>query len=329
MKSLWRYRELLPVVHDQNIVTLGEGYTPIIPLKKTRKTLVKDDGLMPTGTFKARGLCVAVSKAKELGVKSIAIPSAGNAGGALACYAARAGMKAVIYMPADAPESNKVECKVYGATLILVEGVISDAARAMQASVLREGYFDVSTLKEPYRVEGKKTMGFEVAEQLGFSLPDVIIYPTGGGTGIVGMWKAFEELEELGWIGSERPRMISVQAEGCAPLAKAFREGREQVDQPYPRPQTLASGLRVPYPYASDQTLRVIRESRGTAVTVTDGEMINTMRKLAAQEGLLACPEGAATYAAYERMLDEGQIGKDELTLLYNTGTGLKYFHLL
>lgn len=329
VKGLWRYGELLPVVDDRSIVSLGEGFTPIVSLKNGGgRLLLKDDGLLPTGTFKARGMCVAVSRAKELGVRRFAVPSAGNAAGALACYVARGGLEAVVYMPVDTPLSMRRECEAFGASVRLVEGSISDAGRVMRSELAGKGFFDVSTLREPYRVEGKKTMGLEIAEQLGFELPDVIVYPTGGGTGVVGMWKAFGELEELGWIGSRRPRMVSVQAEGCAPIVKAFMEGREKVDEPYPNPSTVASGLRVPQPYASEQILKVLRESGGAAVTVSDREMLDAMCTLAAKEGVFACPEGAATYSAYRKMIDDGFVKRDETVLLYNTGTGLKYLDI-
>ncbi len=328
-KSLWRYREVLPVLDDRNITTLGEGYTPILPLRVKGKPLMKDDGLIPTGTFKARGLSVAVSKAKELGIKGIAMPSAGNAGAALACYAARARIPATVYLPSDAPRLAVKECEAHGATTVLIEGTISDAAKAMRALAVKEGYFDMSTMREPYRVEGKKTMGYEMIEQLGYSLPDAVIYPTGGGTGLVGMWKAFEETEELGWIGSERPRMISVQAEGCAPIVEAFKAGRAKVEKPFAEPHTIASGLRVPEPFASDQILKVIRESKGSAVAVSDHEILDSIRILARGEGILACPEGAATLAGYKRLLDSGDLGSDETVILYNTGSGSKYPDLL
>ncbi len=322
--SLWRYREVLPVVLDTNIVSLGEGFSPIIRLGGG-PLLVKDDGVLPTGTFKARGMSVAVSKAKELGISCMALPSAGNAGAALACYAAVAGVRARVYMPTDAPESNAKECRAYGAELVFVEGNISDAAQKMADDA--GGWFDVSTLKEPYRLEGKKTMGYEIAEQLRFMLPDVIVYPTGGGTGLLGMWKAFGEMEQLGWVGGARPRMVSVQSESCKPLVEAFSAGRETLGEPVSCGSTVASGLRVPKPFAAREILRVLKESDGLAVAVADESILQAMRSLARQ-GVFACPEGAATYAAYEKLLEEGTVGRDERALLYNTGTGLKYLGL-
>lgn len=324
--SLWRYREVLPVVYETNVITLGEGLTPIIKIGG-KNVSMKDDGLIPTGTFKARGLSVGVSKARELGLTKLAIPSAGNAGAALACYSAVAGISAKVFMPKDAPPATILECKSYGAEVVLVSGHIGDAAVELGRS--SGEFFDMSTLKEPYRLEGKKTMGYEIAEQMGFHLPDAIIYPTGGGTGLLGMWKAFAEMEVLGMIGKERPRMFSVQSEGCAPIVRAFNEGRAEVGEPFPNPHTVASGLRVPRPFASRQILKAIRESGGGAVAVSEGQIIGAMKELASKVGLLACPEGAATLAAYRVLRAEGQIAEDERALLYNTGTGLKYLDLL
>lgn len=330
--TMWRYREVLPVLHDEHIVSLGEGYTPLYPLRRLGERLgvsllVKDDGAMPTGSFKARGQTTAISKARELGVKRVALASAGNAGGAMATYAARAGLEAYVFMPRDAPSVAKLECHVMGAHVYLVDGLINHAAAIVQRLRERYGWFDLSTLKEPYRVEGKKTMGYEVAEQLGWRLPDVIVYPTGGGTGLVGMWKAFGELEELGWIGSGRPRMVAVQAEGCAPVVEAFRKGAEGVEE-FPDAHTVASGIRVPKPYAGEQILRVLRESGGTAVSVSDSEILECVREFAC-EGLFVCPEGAATLAGLKRLLDSGWVDRGEVVLLYNTGTGLKYLDAL
>jgi len=330
--TMWRYREVLPVLHDENIVSLGEGYTPLYPLRRLGERLgvsllVKDDGLMPTGSFKARGQTTAISKAKELSVRRVALASAGNAGGAMATYAAKAGLEAYVFMPRDAPSAAKLECHVMGAHVYLVDGLINHAAGIVQRLRERYGWFDLSTLKEPYRVEGKKTMGYEIAEQGGWRLPDVIVYPTGGGTGLVGMWKAFGELEELGWIGSERPRMVAVQSEGCAPVVEAFRKGAEAVEE-FPDAHTVAGGIRVPKPYAGEQILRVLRESGGTAVSVSDTEILGCVREFAG-EGLFVCPEGAATLAGLKRLLDDGWVEKSEEVLLYNTGTGLKYLDVL
>ena len=321
--SLWRYREVLPVLDQANVCSLGEGFTPILSLKGG--LLMKDDGQVPTGTFKARGMAVAVSKAKELGLKKLAVPSAGNAGAALACYAARAGLAARVFMPRETPELIIRECRVYGAEVTLVEGNIGDAGAKMKENM--GGYFDMSTLKEPYRLEGKKTMGYEIAEQTGFELPDVNLYPTGGGTGLIGMWKAFDEMEELGWMGHERPRMFSVQSDACAPIVKAFLSGRDAPDQSFPDGKTVAAGLRVPMPFAGREILSVLRESSGGAVSVPEKEIMEAVRSLA-KEGVFACPEGGATLAGYRRLVDAGTIDRSERVLLYNTGTGLKYLNL-
>ena len=324
VKSLWRYGEVLPDVGPQNVVTLGEGLTPIVKLGGGG--LLKDDGLIPTGSFKARGMSVAVSKAKELGLGKLAVPSAGNAGAALACYAARAGVAAKVFMPVETPTSMVKECRMYGAEVVQVEGNIGDAGARMRSQM--DGYFDMSTLKEPYRLEGKKTMGYEIAEQTGFKLPDAILYPTGGGTGLLGMWKAFDEMEELGWIGSQRPRMFSVQSAKCSPIVDAFAQGREAPDPEYPDGMTIAAGLRVPRPFAGRQMLRVLRESRGGAMKVSEREIVEGMRSLA-KEGIFACPEGAATLAGYRRLLDAGTVRRSDRALLYNTGTALKYLDLV
>ena len=320
VRSLWRYREVLPDVGDSDVVTLGEGLTPLTRLASG--LLLKDDGLIPTGTFKARGMSVAVSKAKALGLKRLAVPSAGNAGAALACYAARAGIAARVFIPFETPPSIVKECRTYGAEVIQVAGNISDAGIRMRSRL--DGYFDMSTLKEPYRLEGKKTMGYEIVEQTGFELPDVILYPTGGGTGLLGMWKAFGEMEELGWIGPGRPRMFSVQSASCAPIVDAFATGKEEPDPEFPDGFTVATGLRVPRPFAGRQILSVLRESKGGAVKVGDQDIVDSMESLA-KEGVLACPEGAATLAGYRRLLDAGTIARDDGVLVYNTGTGLKY----
>ena len=324
VKSLWRYREVLPDVGDSGTVTLGEGFTPVVKL--SAGLLVKDDGLIPTGSFKARGMSVAVSKAKALGLKKLAVPSAGNAGAALACYSARAGLVARVFMPVETPPSIVKECRMYGAEVVQVEGNIGDAGAWMRSQM--DGFFDMSTLKEPYRLEGKKTMGYEIAEQTGFELPDVILYPTGGGTGLIGMWKAFGEMEELGWIGSGRPRMFSVQSASCAPVVDAFVTGKEAPDREFPDGLTVASGLRVPRPFAGRQILSVLGESKGGAVKVADDEILASMKSLA-KEGVFACPEGASTFSGYGRLLDAGTVGKDEKVLLYNTGTALKYLDLV
>ncbi len=323
-KDIWRYREVLPAIAPENVVTLGEGMTPVVKLKSGVR--LKDDGLIPTGTFKARGMAVAVSKAKDLGLKKLVVPSAGNAGSALACYAARGGLAARVFMPTETPESIVKECAQYGAEVVQVKGNIGDAGAMMRTQM--DGYFDMSTLKEPYRLEGKKTMGYEIAEQSGFELPGAIVYPTGGGTGLLGMWKAFGEMEKLGLTGSTRPRMFSVQSDACAPIVDAFAAGKEAPDPEFPDGTTVAVGLRVPRPFAGRQMLSVLRESKGGATTVKDSEILEAMRSLA-REGVFACPEGAATLAGYHRLLERGLLAKDEEVLLYNTGTGLKYLDLV
>jgi threonine synthase len=320
VKSLWRYREVLPDVDDVGVVTLGEGLTPTVRLRSG--VLLKDDGLIPTGSFKARGMAVAVSKAKSLGLTKLAVPSAGNAGAALACYAARGGVEARVYMPLETPQSMVKECRMYGAEVVQVKGNIGDAGAKMRSQM--DGYFDMSTLKEPYRLEGKKTMGYEIAEQTGFELPDVIVYPTGGGTGLLGMWKAFGEMEELGWIGGRRPRMFSAQSEACSPIVDAFAKGMDAPDPNYPDGVTIAAGLRVPRPFAGRQMISVLRKSRGGAVKVSDQEIAAAVNLLA-KEGVFACPEGAATFAGYRKLLDAGLVARGEKVLLYNTGTALKY----
>jgi len=327
-RTLWRYWELLPVA--TSAVSLGEGMTPILQAKRLGEKLgcpnlyIKEEGLNPTGTFKSRGLSVAVSRAKELGAEILAMPSAGNAGAALAAYGAKAGLETWVFMPAGAPESNKVQCQAHGANLVLVEGLIDAAGREAQKEGERRGWFDVSTLKEPYRVEGKKTMGLEIAEQFSWRLPEVIIYPTGGGTGLIGMWKGFDELERLGWIGSERPRMVAVQSTGCAPIVRAFKEGATRAE-PWADAHTIAPGLNVPAPFADYLILRVIRESGGVAVSVADEEILSSIRDLARDEGIFACPEGAATVAGLRRLLAAGIISGSESVLLLNTGSGLIY----
>jgi len=329
-RGIWRWAELLPVRDPRRRLTLGEGDCPLLPLLRTGETLgmpglfVKDEALNPTGSFKARGLCVAVARALELGVGEFVIPTAGNAGGALAAYAGRAGVPAHIFMPADTPRANQVEVQAAGADLHLVEGLINDAAREAAAEAAARGWFDVSTFKEPYRCEGKKTMGLELAEAFGWRLPDVIVYPTGGGTGLVGMWKAFAELEELGWIGPQRPRMVSVQAEGCAPIVRAFQQGSPRAE-PWQNAHTLASGLRVPAVFADRQVLAALRESNGTALAVIDEEITAAQLDLARSEGIFAAPEGAATLAGLRHLRASGWVADRETVVLFNTGSGLKY----
>jgi threonine synthase len=333
-QTMWRYREVMPVENPANIVTLGEGMTPLLPLPAVGRKLglrgvfVKEEGLNPTGSFKARGLSAAVSKAKELGVRAASMPSAGNAGSAAAAYCARAGIELYLVMPVDVPHVNQVECTEYGAHTYLIHGLINDAGRSLREQGQAKGWFDLSTLKEPYRVEGKKTMGYELAEQFGWSLPDVIIYPTGGGTGIVGMWKAFDEMEALGWIGGHRPRMVIVQAAGCAPMVRAHRAGHERAE-PWTNAQTIAAGLRVPEAIGDYLILEAVRESGGYAYSVTDEQILADMRELAALEGVFACPEGAAAYGALKAMVEEGRIAADERVVVFNTGAGIKYADLL
>jgi threonine synthase len=333
-KGMWRWHELLPVFESQNMVTLGEGDTALLDLPRVGNQLglsnlfVKDESSNPTGTFKARGLSAAVSKAKELGIKKVIIPTAGNAGGAMAAYAARANMQALIYMPKDTPNANIEESRIAGAEVILVDGLISDAAGMAGEKARSDGWFDVSTFKEPYRMEGKKIMGYELAEFFNWSLPDVIIYPTGGGTGLVGMWKAFNELEQLGWLeNTKRPRMVSVQAEGCAPIIKAFHAGASFCDF-WLGAQTIASGLRVPKSFADRMILANIRESNGTAVAVSDATIMIAQKNLAAMEGIFAAPEGAACFAALEELVKQEWVKPDERIVIFNTGLGLKYLDL-
>ncbi len=327
--NMWRWRELMPVRDEKHIITLGEGGTPMFRVPRLGAQLglpqlyIKDEGRNPTGTFKARGLGAAVARAVELGVQGFVIPTAGNAGGALAAFAARAGLPAHVFMPADAPASNQNEVKLAGAHLHLVQGLISDAGRESAALAKETGLFDVSTLKEPYRLEGKKTMGYEIALDLGWQLPDVILYPTGGGTGLIGIWKAFDEMEQLGWIGSSRPRMVCVQATGCAPMVEAFEEGCDHCEF-FAGAQTIAAGLRVPKPLGDRLILRAVRQSHGTAIAVTDDEMIAARAQIAASEGIQACLEGAATVAALRKLLASGWVKPDERVVCLSTGTGLK-----
>ncbi|HEX3745183.1 MAG TPA: threonine synthase [Bryobacteraceae bacterium] len=327
--NMWRYAPVLPP-SDASIVSLGEGWTPLLRTRRLGSRVgadslwVKDEGLNPTGSFKARGLSCAVSMCVELGIRKVAIPSAGNAASAMAAYAAAAGIEAHIFMPRDVPQANYLECKAYGAHVTLVDGLISDCGRMVAERGPAEGWFDVSTLKEPYRVEGKKTMGYEVAEQMGWELPDAIFYPTGGGVGMIGMWKAFEEMEKLGWIGSRRPKMIAVQAEGCQPVVRAFEEG-DTASRFYDNAHTVAAGLRVPKPLGDVLTLRALRESGGTAVAVSDDEMLTAGVQLASDEGIYAAPEGAACVAALQKLLASGFLKGSDRIVLYNTGSGLKY----
>jgi threonine synthase len=325
---MWRYAPILP--SNGTIITLGEGWTPLVRTPRLGARLgaknlwVKDDGLNPTGSFKARGLACAISMCVELGVRKVAIPSAGNAAGALAAYAAAAGIEAHIFLPRDVPEANYLESKAYGAQVRLVDGLISDCAHLVAEGAGTEGWFELSTLKEPYRIEGKKTMGYEVAEQLDWELPDAIFYPTGGGVGLIGMWKAFEEMERLGWIGSRRPQMIAVQAEGCQPIVRAFEENQPR-SRFWEDARTVASGLRVPKPLGDFLILEAVRKSGGTAVAVSDAAMLDAGIRLASEEGIFAAPEGAACVAALEKLLASGFLNPDERIVLYNTGTGLKY----
>src|SRR5438067_8389117 len=324
--NMWRYRELLP---DAQPVTLGEGFTPMLPSRKYPNVWIKDEGANPTGSFKARGLCMAVTMARHFGLKKLAIPSAGNAAGALAAYAAAAGLEAHIFMPKDVPMANRIECDYYGAHVMLVDGLISDCARKVaelkeSESWKKDGWFDVSTTKEPYRVEGKKTMGYEVAEQLGWRIPQGIIYPTGGGVGLLGMWKAFEEMEALGWIGPERPKMITVQSAGCATVVKAWEEGKQSSEM-WTNAETLASGLRVPKPYGDYLILDILRKSKGAAVSATDEELVEATRHWAKHEGIFAAPEGAACLVAYRKLRASGLFKPEHIVVSFNTGIGLKY----
>ncbi|MGE5268061.1 MAG: threonine synthase [Thiohalocapsa sp.] len=330
-QTLWRYRELLPVRRPVNVLSLGEVVTPLVPLPriagrlaKGGELLVKDEGRLPTGSFKARGLVLAVSMAKELGVTSMAMPTNGNAGSAMAAYCARAGIKATVFCPDDTPDVNVREIAMQGAEVFLVDGFIDDCGRLVAEGEKEVGWFNCSTLREPYRIEGKKTMGIELAEQLGWQVPDVIFYPTGGGTGIIGMWKAFAELEALGWIGSKRPRMVVVQAAGCAPMVKAWQEGVEHAPR-WQDAHTFAAGIRVPQAVGDFLILRAVRESGGFAIAVDDAAIMQGWCEVAAEEGLLLCPEGAATYAAYKAALADGRVRPGERVVLFNCATGLKY----
>lgn len=330
VKSLWRYHELLPVLHPENVVSLGEGMTPLLAARRIaeetglRSLYIKDEGVIPTGTFKARGAAVGVSKAKELGVRAIAMPTNGNAGAAWSAYAARAGIDCYIGMPRDAPSVTMAECLAYGARLFLVDGHINQVGRMVEEACRRQGIFNVSTLREPYRVEGKKTMGFEIAEQLGWKAPDVVIYPTGGGVGLIGVHKAMQELAELGWVQSKGTRLVAVQSTGCAPVVEAWKRGaRECV--PWENPRTVAFGINVPKPLGDFLILESLYDSRGCAVAVDDSEILRAQRSLGAKEGVFACPEGAATLAALNRLVSDGWVDRDETVVLLNTGSGIKY----
>jgi threonine synthase len=329
--NMWRYREVLPVSNDLNIVTLGEGWTPLLHTDRLAETLpvkielfIKDEGQNPTQSFKARGMSAAISMAKEFGIKKVAVPSAGNAAGALAAYAARAGMEAFIFMPADTPKANIIECRQTGANVTLIDGLITDCGRIVAERKNAGGWFDVSTLKEPYRVEGKKTMGYELAEQLDGDLPDVILYPTGGGTGLIGMWKAFDEMQQMGWIGSKRPRMISVQPSGCAPIVRAFENG-ERFAAEFENATTVASGLRVPKAIGDFLILDALRASGGEAVAVDDEELIAAVGEIGSAEGIFAAPEGAACLSALRKLVQQGKINEGETVVIFNTGSGVKY----
>ncbi len=350
--SLWRYREVLPVVNEANVVSLGEGWTPLFKTARLAATLpfkidlyIKDEGQNPTQSFKARGMTAAISMAKELGVTKLAVPSAGNAAGAMAAYAALAGMEANIFMPADTPHANIVECRQTGANVTLIDGLITDCGKIVAERKEEMGWFDVSTLKEPYRVEGKKTMGYEIAEQFSLgvptlggssterkppkggtpnALPDVIMYPTGGGTGLIGMWKAFDEMEQMGWIGSKRPRMVSVQSETCAPIVRAFHAGERFADE-FENASTVASGLRVPKAIGDFLILDAIRASGGTAVTVTDAELVAAVAEIGALTGIFTAPEGAACLPALRKLIEQNAVHEGESVVIFNTGSGVKY----
>jgi len=331
--GFWRYREFLPVTKTENVVDLGEVMTPLISLPRMAskhgagakgRLIVKDEGRLPTGSFKARGLALAVAMAKELGLHHLAMPTNGNAGAAMAAYASHAGLRTTIFCPDDTPEVNISEIELQGATVYRVNGLINDCGKIVGDGKEATGWFDVSTLKEPYRIEGKKTMGLELAEQMGWELPDVIFYPTGGGTGLIGMWKAFDELEAIGWIGSKRPRMVAVQATGCAPIVKAFEEGEEHAPV-WQNAHTAAAGIRVPVAVGDFLILRAVRDSGGYATAVTDEAIFAAQEEVAKEEGVLLCPEGAATFAAYKDALTSGQVKPDETAILYNCATGLKY----
>ena len=330
--GFWRYREFLPVTKSENVIALGETTTPLMQLPtmasklnvNSERLIVKDEGRLPTGSFKARGLALAVAMAKEFGLQHLAMPTNGNAGAAMAAYASHAGLKTTIFCPDDTPEINISEIELQGASVYKVNGLINDCGKIVGDGKEITGWFDVSTLKEPYRIEGKKTMGLEIAEQMGWKVPDIIFYPTGGGTGLIGMWKAFDELEAIGWIGSKRPRMVAVQATGCAPIVKAFEEGEEHAPV-WENAYTAAAGIRVPVAVGDFLILRAVRDSGGFAVAIPDDEIFEARDEVAREDGVLLCPEGAATFAAYKRALEEGSVKPNETAILYNCATGLKY----
>ena len=332
--TMWRYHEVLPAPASSTIVTLDEGMTPLLPAPRlgarlgVPRLMIKDEGINPTGSFKARGLSVAVTMARTLGARKLAIPSAGNAAGAMAAYAARASLEAHIFMPSDAPASNRAECLVAGAKVTLVRGFLNDCAALVSQCAPDNGWFELTTFKEPYRVEGKKTMAYELVEQLDGAVPDVIVYPTGGGTGLVAMWKAFAEMEALGWIGAQRPRLVSVQAEGCAPLVRAFEAGHQRAS-PWLHPTTLVPGLRAPRLLADVLCLRAIRESGGTAIAVPDEPMFAAQREAGESEGILLCPESGACIAAIRLLLQRHAIDRDERVVVFNTASGLKYVDMM
>jgi threonine synthase len=327
---MWRYKEVLPVLEEENIVSLGEGMTPLLELKRLQAVYelpnlwLKDESMNPTGSFKARGLSAAVSKAKEFGVQTCIIPTAGNAGGALAAYCAKAALKAIVVMPRHTPQVFKDECELYGAELILVDGLISDCAK--KVAQLKENItcFDISTMKEPYRLEGKKTMGYEIAEQNNWTLPDVILYPTGGGTGLIGMWKAFKEMQQMGWIGDKLPRLYAIQAENCQPVVQTWK-GLQSNAKSYVGKPSLANGLAVPNPFAEDMMLKALRESKGQPLAVSDNAMVAAVKEIALKEGLIIAPEGGALWSALLQLVHEGAIQRAEKILLLNTGSGYKY----
>ena len=323
--SMWRYARVLP---DAVPVTLAEGWTPMMVSRRNPNVLLKEEGANPTGTFKARGMSLCMTMVKHYGIPKVAVPSAGNAGGACAAYAAAAGVEAHVFMPQDVPLANQVECIAYGAKMTLVDGLISDCAKIVAARKEDEGWFDVSTLKEPFRVEGKKTMGYELVEQLGWEYPDAVFYPTGGGVGLIGMWKAFLEMEELGWVTGKRPKMIACQAAGCEPVTKAYREGAD-VSQMFNNAHTLASGLRVPKPYGDYIILDVVRQSGGTVISQTDDEIYTSIQDWGRNEGILLSPEGAAATAAYDRLIENGFLKASDRVVIFNTGTGNKYTDVL
>ncbi len=325
ISSMWRYAPVLP---DVTPVTLGEGWTPILPSRRNPNVLLKEEGANPTGTFKARGMSMCMTMIRHYGIPKVAVPSAGNAGGACAAYAAAAGVEAHIFMPQDVPLANQVECIAYGAHMTLVDGLISDCAKIVAERKAAEGWFDVSTLKEPFRVEGKKTMGYELVEQCGWTYPDAVFYPTGGGVGLIGMWKAFLEMEELGWVTGKRPKMIAVQAAGCEPVTKAYREGAD-ASVMFQNAHTLASGLRVPKPYGDYIILDVVRQSGGTVISQTDDEIFASIQDWGANEGILLSPEGAAATAAYDRLIENGFLNPSDRVVIFNTGTGNKYTDVL